>query len=168
LPRIIKFLIFFLLVGIIFEAGLLSSYTLVTSQPPNVGKIMGMQINDLTAVLNSIHKSTLKTYNVTNSELVAQALQNKTGLDGIDTSTLVAAVAGKSNTNINVTITATGYKDNQTTNNDTLNGNFTSGQIVIAPTATYNLTATATATLNTNGVELNVNTIQITDLKQSS
>ena len=129
---------------------------------------MGMQINDLTAVLNSIHKSTLKTYNVTNSELVAQALQNKTGLDGIDTSTLVAAVAGKSDTNMNVTITATGYKDNQTTNNNTLNGNFTSGQIVIAPTATYNLTATATATLNTNGVELNVNTIQITDLKQIS
>ena len=168
MPRIIKFLIFFLLIGIIFEAGLLSSYTLVTSQPPNVGKIMGMQINDLTAVLNSIHKSTLKTYNVTNSELVAQALQNKTGLDGIDTSTLVAAVAGKSDTNMNVTITATGYKDNQTTNNNTLNGNFTSGQIVIAPTATYNLTATATATLNTNGVELNVNTIQITDLKQIS
>ena len=165
MPRIIKFIIFLLLFGIIFEAGLLSSYTIVTAQPPNVGSVIGMQVNELTAILNNIHKSTLKTYNVTNSEPVVSTLQNKTGLDGIDASTLSAADVSTHGANMNITLTATGYKDNQTTANTT-NTAFTSGQIVITPNATYNLTATATATLDTNGVNVDVNTIQITALRQ--
>jgi hypothetical protein len=149
-----------------FEAGLLSSYTLVTSKPPNIGNIISMQINELTAVLNSIHKSTTKTYNVTNPNPVAQALQTKTGLDGIDISTLSATIVSKSGANANITLTATGYKDNQTTSNNTINKNFTSGQVVITPTATYNLTATATGTLGTYGVAVDGNTIQITTFRQ--
>lgn len=164
MPRIIKFIIFLLLFGIIFEAGLLSSYTIVTSQPPNVGNIIGMQISDLTAILNNIHKSTLKTYNVTNSELVVSALQNKTGLDGIDASTLSAVAVSTSGGNASITLTATGYKDNQTTANTT-NTAFTSGQIVITPNASYNITATASATLD-NGVDVNINTIQITSINK--
>ena len=165
MPRIIKFIIFLLLFGIIFEAGLLSSYTIVTAQPPNVGNVIGMQVDDLTAILNSIHKSTLKTYNVTNSESVVSTLQNKTGLDGIDASTLSAAAVSTHGANMNITLTATGYKDNQTTANTT-NTAFTSGQIVITPNATYNLTATATATLDTNVVNVDVKTIQITAQRQ--
>ncbi len=165
MPGILKFVIFLLLLGIIFEAGLLSSYTIVTSQPPNVGKIIGIEVNDLTAVLNSIHKSTSKTYNVTNPESVIPDLQNKTELGGIDASTLSATVVSTSGTNANITLTATGYKDNQTTG-AAANNNFTGGQIVITPTATYNLTATATATLGTDGVKVDINTIQITALRQ--
>lgn len=165
MPKIIKFIIFLLALGIVFEAGLLGSYTIVTSQPPNVGNIISMQVNDLTAILNSIHKSTTKTYNVTNSESVTPILQNMTGLDGIDASTLSATVVSTSGANMNITLTATGYKDNQTTANAS-NSAFTSGQIVINPTATYNLTATATATQDTNGVDVNVNTIRITSIMQ--
>jgi hypothetical protein len=124
-----------------------------------------MQVSDLTAILNSVHKSTLKSYNVTNSESVVSALQSKAGLDGIDSNTLSATAISTHNNIINVNLTATGYKDNQTTAN-TSNSAFVTGQIVINPTATYNLTATATATMDTNGVYINVNSIQITSLQK--
>jgi hypothetical protein len=170
LPRIIKFIIFLVLFGIIFEAGLLSSYTIVTSQPPDVGKLVDMQVSKLTDIWNSIgigiHKSTTKTYNVTNPNPVAQALQSKTGLDGIDISTLSATIVNTNGGNMNVTLTATGYKDNQSASNNTINKNFTSGQVVITPTGTFTVTATATATTDSKGVKVDPNTIQITALKQ--
>ena len=165
MPKLIKLIIFLLLFGIIFEAGLLSSYTIVTAQPPNVGNVIGMEVNDITTILNIIHKGTLKTYNVTNSEPIISALQNKTGLDGIDGNSLSAVAISSHSSTLNVTLTATGYKDNQTTAN-AANSAFTSGQIVITPKVSYNLTATATATLDTNGVNVDINTIKITALQQ--
>ena len=169
MPRIIKFIFFLLLFGIIFEAGLLSSYTIVTSQPPDVGKVLDMQFSKLSAIWNSIgigsHVGSAKTYNVTNVDSVSDALKSKTKLDGINIDTIAATIVSSSGANLNVTITATGYKENQTTSNSS-NTAFTSGQIVISPTATYNLTATATADQKTSGVLVDVNTIRITSLKQ--
>lgn len=169
MPRIIKFIFFLLLFGIIFEAGLLSSYTIVTSQPPDVGKVMDMQVNKLSAIWNSIgigsQISITKSYNVTNVDSVAPALKSKTKLDGINVDTIAATIASSSGAKVNVTITATGYKENQTTGNSS-NTAFTSGQIVISPSATYNLTATAIGEQKTKGIEVDVNTIQITSIKQ--
>ncbi|HEX3013219.1 MAG TPA: hypothetical protein VHO92_02955 [Methanobacterium sp.] len=169
MPRIIKFIFFLLLFGIIFEAGLLSSYTIVTSQPPDVGKVMDMQVSKLSAIWNSIgigsQISITKSYNVTNVDSVAPALKSKTKLDGINVDTIAATIASSSGANVNVTITATGYKENQTTGNSS-NTAFTSGQIVISPSATYNLTATAIGEQKTKGIEVDVNTIQITSIKQ--
>jgi len=169
LPRIIKFIFFLLLFGIIFEAGLLSSYTIVTSQPPDVGKVVDMQVSKLTAIWDTIgigsHKSNSKAYNVTNPAQVSQAFQSKAGID-IDVSTLSASIVSTSGSNMNVTLTATGYKQSQSTNNASLGKNFTSGQIVITPTGTFNVTATATATSDDNGLKVNINSIQITSIKQ--
>lgn len=170
MPRIIKFILFLLLFGIIFEAGLLSSYTIVTSQPPDVGKLIDMQVSKLTAIWDSIGigsaKINAKTYNVTNPNPVAQALQNKTGLNGINIDTLSAVIAGTSGDTMSVTLTATGYKENQTSSGNAANKNFTGGQIVITPTGTFTVTATATAKSKSKGVEVDVNSIQITSLKQ--
>ena len=169
MPRIIKFIFFLLLFGIIFEAGLLSSYTIVTSQPPNIGNVIDMQVSKLTAIWDSIGIGSkvgiTKTYNVTNVDPVSSTLKSKAKLDGINIDTISAIIVSSSGSNVNVTITATGYKENQTTSNSS-NSAFTSGQIVINPSATYNLTATATAEQKTNGVQVDVNTIQITSLKQ--
>jgi hypothetical protein len=169
LPRIIKFIFFLLLFGIIFEAGLLSSYTIVTSQPPDVGKVIDMQVSKLTAIWDSIgigsKVSITKTYNVTNVDGVSQALKSKTQLDGINIDTISAIIVSSSGGNVNVTISATGYKENETTANSS-NTAFTSGQIVISPSATYNLTATATGEQKTKGIAVDVNTIRITSLKQ--
>ncbi len=169
MPRIIKFIFFLLLFGIIFEAGLLSSYTIVTSQPPDIGKVIDMQVSKLTAIWDSIgigsKVSITKTYNVTNVDTVSQALKSKTQLDGINIDTISAIIVGSSGGKVNVTISATGYKENETTANSS-NSAFVSGQIVISPSATYNLTATATGEQETRGISVDVNTIKITSLKQ--
>jgi len=170
LPRIIKFIFFLLLFGIIFEAGLLSSYTIVTSQPPDIGNVIDMQVSKLSAIWDSIgigsHVGNVKTYNVTNVNDVSQALKSKAQLDGINIDTLSAVIVSSSGDNLNVTITATGYKENETSSGKSTNKNFTGGKIVITPSSTYNLTATASAELKTRGVEVNTTTIQITALKQ--
>ena len=128
-----------------------------------------MQVSKVTAIWDSIgigsKVSITKTYNVTNVDGVSQALKSKAQLDGINIDTISAIIVSSSGDSLNVTITATGYKENQTTGN-TSNTAFTSGQIVISPSATYNLTATATGEQETNGISVDVNTLKITSLKQ--
>lgn len=128
-----------------------------------------MQVSKLSAIWNSIgigsSSGSVKTYNVTNLDPVAQALKSKTQLNGINVDTIAAVIVSSSGNDLNVTITATGYKENQT-GGTSKSGNSTGGQIVITQSATYNLTATANAKLKTKGVEVDVNTIKITSLKQ--
>lgn len=167
MPRIIKFILFLVLFGIVFELGLLSSYTIVTSQPPDVGKLIDMQVSKLTAIWDSIsgsnNEKSVKTVNVTNVDVVAEALKSKTQLSGINVDTLGAILPDSSTSDtINVTLTANGYKENMTGGGT---GN-SSGPIVIKNSEIYSVTATAMAKKKSRGVEVDVNTIQITALKK--
>lgn len=172
MPRIIKFILFLLLFGIVFELGLLSSYTIVTSQPPDVEEIMNMQISKLTAIWDGITAgsdkgSTTKTVNVTNVDVVANALKAKTQLSGINVDTLGAILPeGTASDNITVTLTATGYKENQTGGVTSNESGSSSGQIVIKQSEIYSITATAIAKKKSKGVEVDANTIQVTALKK--
>ena len=172
MPRIIKFILFLILFGIVFELGLLSSYTIVTSQPPDVGKLIDMQVSKLTAIWDSVttgsDKNTTKGYNVTNPNDVANALIQKTGLNGINIDTLSATTEGSSSDNLSVTLQVTGYKENQTgtVTGTTKSSNFTSGQIVIKQSEIYSITATATGKKKSKGIEVDPNTIQVTALKK--
>lgn len=171
LPRIIKFILFLILFGIVFELGLLSSYTIVTSQPPDIGKLVDMQITKVTALWNSITGSdkvpTVKTVNITNVDAVANDLKGKTGLDGINVDTLGAVLpSGSTSDTVTVTITGTGYKENQTGAVKNNASGSSSGQIVIKQSEVYSITATATAKRKSGKVEVDVNTIQVTALKK--
>ncbi|HML05170.1 MAG TPA: hypothetical protein VK426_05310 [Methanobacterium sp.] len=172
MPRIIKFILFLILFGIVFELGLLSSYTIVTSQPPDVGKLVDMQVSKLTAIWDSVttgsDKNTTKGYNVTNQNDVANALIQRTGLNGINVDTLSATTGDSGTNNLNVTLSATGYKENQTgtVTSTTKSSNFTSGQIVIKQSEIYSITATALGTKKSKGIEINPGTIQVTALKK--
>lgn len=171
LPRIIKFILFLILFGIVFELGLLSSYTIVTSQPPDVGKLVDMQVTKVTALWDSISGAnkgpSVKTVNITNIDVVADSLKSKTGLDGINVDTLGAILpSGSTSDTVDVTLTGTGYKENQTggvTNNAS---GSSSGQIVIKQSEVYSITATAKAKKKSGKVEVDVNTIQVTALKK--
>ena len=171
MPRIIKFILFIIIFGIVFELGLLSSYTIVTAQPPDVGKLVDMQISKLTSLWDSITGSgkppTVKTVNVTNVDVVADSLKSKTGLSGINVDTLGAILpSGSTSDTITVTLMAQGYKENQTGGVKSNGSGSSSGQIVIKNTETYSITATATAKKNSKGVEVDPNSIQITALKR--
>ncbi|MGZ7044385.1 MAG: hypothetical protein ACXVHM_07305, partial [Methanobacterium sp.] len=141
MPRIIKFILFIIIFGIVFELGLLSSYTIVTAQPPDVGKLIDMQVSKLTALWDSITGSgkspVVKTVNVTNVDAVSDALKSRTGLSGINVDTLGAILpSGSTSDTITVTLVAQGYKENQTGSISSKNQS-SSGQIVIRNTEIY-------------------------------
>ncbi len=171
MPRIIKFLLFLIIFGIVFELGLLSSYTIVTAQPPDIGKLIDMQVSKLTAIWSSITGSdkpvVVKTVNVTNDEDVSKVLQSKTGLSGIDVSTLGAILSGgTASDTINVTLTAQGYKENRTGSVASNSSGSSTGQIIISESEKYTITATATAKAQGKGVKVDTNSIQITSVTQ--
>ncbi|MGZ7119335.1 MAG: hypothetical protein ACXVH2_06480 [Methanobacterium sp.] len=170
MPRIIKFILFIIIFGIVFELGLLSSYTIVTAQPPDVGKLIDMQVSKLTALWDSITGSgkspIVKTVNVTNVDAVSDALKSRTGLSGINVDTLGAILpSGSTSDTITVTLVAQGYKENQTGSISSKNQS-SSGQIVIRNTEIYSITATATAKKRSKGVEVDPNSIVITSQKR--
>jgi hypothetical protein len=169
LPRILKFILFLLLFGLFFEAGLFSSYTIVTSQPPDVGSLINMQTSRIAAIWDSISfgsddGKSPNTLKILNGDPVIQSLKNKTGLNGVNLETMTATSKDdQSKKEIMVTINAIGYKDTVSGGGS---GNKSGGQIVITATEKYTLTATALAKKKTKGVEIETSTIKITSLKK--
>ena len=163
MSRIIKFVLFLIFFIVFFEAGLISSYTIVTSQAPDVGKLIGMQIEEITSLLSfgsgSNILNTQQTKVISNHDEVAAALQNKTGLSGINIQSLSAqTIASSKQTIIPVNITVMGYQDSISGGNST--------QIIISANQTYSITATANGTMSNGKIDIDVNTIQITSSRK--
>ena len=76
-----KIILIIIFLAVFFEAGLISSYTIVTSQPPDVGKLIGMQVDEITSLLsfgsgfNILNSQSNKKIN--NIDEVAEALKNQ-------------------------------------------------------------------------------------------
>jgi hypothetical protein len=160
-----KIILIIIFLAVFFEAGLISSYTIVTSQPPDVGKLIGMQVDEITSFLsfgsgsNILNSQSNKKIN--NVDEVAEALKTKGGLDGINLQTLSAQISSNSKEDIiPVNITLMGYKDSMS------GGNSSGGQIVISANETYSITATAMGSLKSGGITIDVNTIQITSSRK--
>jgi len=169
LSRILKVILFIIFFAVFFEAGLISSYTIVTSQPPDVAKLLEMQVEEISSLLNlgTPGSSTLvpnqQVVKILNPDEVAEALKGRTQMSGINLQTMSASTFDSTknkNTNITVNITATGYKEAVT------GANVTGGTIVITPNETYTITATAVAEVKTGGVQVNILNIQITSLRK--
>ncbi|MFY9639058.1 MAG: hypothetical protein WAK14_09695 [Methanobacterium sp.] len=158
MSRLMKFILFLIFFAVFFEAGLISSYTIVTSQSPDVGKLIGMQIEEITSFLSFGSGSKIlnpqTNLNITNYQDVASKLNNKTGLD-INVQTLAAqTTASTKQTVFPVNITAMGYQ------NLISGGN--SSVIVITANQTYSITASANASLSNGEVIIDVDSIKIT------
>lgn len=163
MSRIMKIILFLIFFVVFFEAGLISSYTIVTSQAPDVGKLIGMQIEEITSLISFGSGSNIlnpqSNIVISNPDVVAAALQNKTGLSGINIQSLSAqTTASKKLTVIPVNLTVMGYQDS-------ISGGNTSS-IVISANQTYSLTATATGTLSNGKIVIDVNSIQITSSRK--
>lgn len=164
LSRILKVILFIIFFGIFFEAGLISAYTIVTSQPPDVNKLINMQVDEVSSLLNLGSKNVLSNQNtvtVLNPDDVANALKTQSSVDGVNIQSITATTSGnvKKDDVLTVNITATGYKDAMTGGN--------TSQITISANQTYSIVATATTkSASTKGVTIDVNTIQVTSIKQ--
>jgi hypothetical protein len=154
--KIILFIIFF---AVFFEAGLISSYTIVTSQAPDVGKLIGLQIEEVTSFLSfgsgSKIINTQGNMNISNYQNVASELTNKTSYD-INIQSLTAQTTGTTkNAIFPVNITAIGYQNAISGSNTTA--------VVITANQTYSITASANASYDINdNLIVDVSTIQIT------
>jgi hypothetical protein len=166
LSRLVKVLLFLGFFFLFFEAGLLSSYTIVTGNAPDMDKLIGMQIDAISSIFNFGGNSldNKKALVILNKEEVVEALKTKAGMDGINTNTLVAYhVQNNDNNTILVNITAMLYKDVQIGGGSK---NSTRGQIVISPQETYSVTATAIATKKNTGITVDVDSIQVTSTRK--
>jgi len=162
LSRILKIILFIVGFALFFEAGLICSYTIVTSQPPDVGKLVNMQLEEISSFFNFGSNSVLsnqETITILNPYDVANAL-NSSNVNSIDVQSLAAVTSQdtSSGNNITVNITATGY-------NDVTSGSNTSS-IVISPNSTYSIVATATGETTSKGIMIDLSTIKITSVKK--
>jgi hypothetical protein len=149
---------------VFFEAGLFSANTIVSGEPPNINSLIDMQldgINALIQLLQGTQNTTQQSVDINNQDDLAQALQSKSDMDGVNLQTLSAYTnESTSNDQINITITVQAYKT--TTTGD----NVTNGSIVIKPNETYSITATAIGTVTNGGVTVDINSIVITTVRK--
>lgn len=163
---LVKALLFLGFFFLFFEAGLFSSYTIVTGNAPDIDKLIGMQIDAISSIFNlgDNTQDNKKALDILNREEVGESLKTKAGMDGINIDTLVAySIQSNDNNTILVNITAMLYKDVQS---GAGSGNSSGGQIVISPQETYSVTATGIATEKTAGITIDVNSIQITSTRK--
>lgn len=163
LSRILKIILFIVGFALFFEAGLICSYTIVTSQPPDVGKLVNMQLEEISSFFNFGSNNVLsnqETITILNPYDVANALNSSGNVNSIDVQSLAAITSQdtSSGNNITVNITATGY-------NDVTSGSNTSS-IVISPNSTYSIVATATGKTTSKGIMIDLSTIKITSVKK--
>ncbi|MDR0911241.1 MAG: hypothetical protein LBM96_01400 [Methanobrevibacter sp.] len=155
MSTIFKILLVILLFIGFFEVGLLSSYTIITSDAPDVKGLVDFQLDYLSSLLTpeNINNVLLKdpdTLNVTNYEDTAIVMRNLSNVDGVNIHSLNATTYG-SEDKIEVKITGFAYSA----------PNNTKGQIVISTIPDYKLVATAQGTKNGNSVDVDVDTIKI-------
>lgn len=160
----IKYVFLIFLCVVFFEAGLVSANTIVSGEPPNISNLISMQldeINYLIKILQGSKNSTQESIDINNQNDVAQAIQNKSGMDGVSLQTLSAHTnESTSKDQINVTLTLTAYKTTTT------GANTTNGSIVIRPNETYSITATAIGTTENGGITVDINSIIITTVRK--
>ncbi len=161
---VVKYFLLFLLCVVFFEAGLVSANTIVSGEPPNIGKLINMQldgINSIIKLLQGSKNSTQESIDINNQNEVAQSIQSKSNMDGINLQTLSAHTnESTSKDQINITITVMAYKTTTT------GGNVTNGSIIIRPNETYSITATAIGKTENGGITVDINSIIITTVRK--
>ncbi|MEN6592642.1 MAG: hypothetical protein ABFC12_05310 [Methanobacterium sp.] len=160
----VKYFLLFILCVVFFEAGIISANTIVSGEPPDIGKLIDMQldgINSLIHLLQGSQNNTQTAIEINNENDVAQAIQNKSEMNGVNLQSLSAHTNESTrNENITVTITLMAYKTTTTS------GNSSNGSIIIKPDETYSITATAIGKVESGGITVDLNSIVITTVRK--
>ena len=155
--KIIRIVLIIVLFLVFFEVGLISSYTIVTSEAPNVKSLIDMQISEITGLLNpqKVNDALIKDptrVNISNKKDVALKMEELSNVDGVNVDSMnVSTYADTDDSNFTVTISALGYES----------PNSTSGQIVISQTPSYKVIANGNASYKSNGLTVDTDTLNI-------
>jgi len=148
MPKAIKIILILLLFIGFFEAGLLSSYTIITSEPPDVKGLIDLQINTIAEFfssenINNVLVKDPEQVNITNKANVTRNLSDIAKVDGIDLDNFnVSTYSASERGEIQVDISALGFSSPNTK----------SGQIVLSGTPDYLILATARANNTASGI----------------
>ena len=155
--KIVRIVLIIVLFLAFFEVGLISSYTIVTSEAPNVKALIDMQISEITGLLSpqKVNDALIKDptrVNISNKKDVALKMEELSNVDGVNVDSMnVTTYDDTDNSNFTVTISALGYES----------PNSTSGQIVISQTPSYKVIANGNASFKSSGLVVDVNTMNI-------
>lgn len=155
--KVLRIILIIVLFVIFFEIGLVSSYTIVTSEAPNVQGLIDMQISKITGIFNpaKVNDMLIKDathINITNKKDVALKMESLSKVDGVNVDSMnVTTYDNPDKKNFTVTIEALGYES----------PNSSSGQIVISKIPSYKIIAKANATYKDSGLTVNENSIVI-------
>ena len=155
--KVLRIILIVVLFVIFFEIGLVSSYTIVTSEAPNVQGLIDMQISKITGIFNpaKVNDMLIKDathLNITNKKDVALKMESLSKVDGVNVDSMnVTTYDNPDKKNFTVTIEALGYES----------PNSSSGQIVISKIPSYKIIAKANATYKDSGLTVNENSIVI-------
>ena len=155
--KVLRIILIIVLFVIFFEIGLVSSYTIVTSEAQNVQGLIDMQISKITGIFNpaKVNDMLIKDathLNITNKKDVALKMESLSKVDGVNVDSMnVTTYDNPDKKNFTVTIEALGYES----------PNSSSGQIVISKIPSYKIIAKANATYKDSGLTVNENSIVI-------
>ena len=155
--KIVRIILIVVLFVVFFELGLFGSYTIVTSEAPNIQGLIDMQISKITGIFNpeNVNQVLVKDptpVSVTNKKDVALQLEEMSKVDGVNYESInVTTIEDSKNSKFNVTIEALGYAS----------PNSTSGQIVISQTPSYKIIAKGIAAYKDTGLVVERDSISI-------
>ena len=158
--KIVRIILIIILFVIFFEVGLFSSYTLVTSEAPNIQGLLEMQVDKISSILSpeKVNEALIKDptpVNITNKKDVALKMEEISKVDGVNVDSMnVTTRDDIKNKNLTVNIEALGYAS----------PNSTSGQIIISQDPSYKIIAAADATYRGNGLMVNPDSMTITSV----
>ena len=158
--KISRIIIVIVLFVAFFEVGLLSSYTIVTSEVPDVQGLIDMQVDKISGIFNSqnVNEVLIKdptTINISNTQDVALIIQNLSSVDGVDLESMnITTYEDTDNEEFNVTIESEAFDS----------PNSTSSQIVITQDPSYKVVAQGIARYLNGELIVDTSSIQITSI----
>lgn len=158
--KILRIILVIVLFVIFFEVGLFSSYTIVTSEAPNIQGLVDMQVDKITSFFNpeKVNEVLVKDptpVNISNKKDVALKMEDLSKVDGVNVDSMnITTYDDTDNKNLTVNIEALGYAS----------PNSTSGQIVISQDPSFKVIASADATYKESGLRINPDTLVITSV----
>lgn len=160
--KVLRIILIVVLFVVFFEVGLFSSYTIVTSEAPNIQGLINMQVDKVTSFFSpeKVNEALIKDptpVNITNKKDVGLKMEELSKVDGVNVDSMnVTTMDDKDNKNMTVSIEALGYAS----------PNSTSGQIVISQDPSYKVIASADASYKESGLMVNTDKMVITSVLQ--
>jgi len=156
--KILLILVFFIA---FFEAGLFSSYTIITSEPPDVRGLIDLQIRTITEFFSPERISEVmikdpEEVTISNKAKVADAMASVAKVDGVDIRTINATTLNNTqDREFDVEISALAFSS----------PNSTKGSLVLSAIPDYSVTVRALAYRTNDGIiEVNVTSITVVSI----